>query len=227
MTLFKGGLAWRVLYYASSTEVYDAFVDARTGRVLQAHNMVKEAAPSLVWERYPGAPLGGTQQSVDLEARGYLTVGSNVLSGPFVRAWSDLNDDNDNPNVAVDAGEEINRTGGGTFNFTFAARTTGTGCSASFPCSWLSTDPNTWPPNRNQNGVQAFYLANRFRDHLAASPINFTGFSGVDRVHLHADDGAGTGPDGDHRNNANMLTLPGTTFAGLFGGALPPTDTSA
>ena len=71
-----------------------------------------------------------------------------------------------------------------------------------------STVANSWPPNRNQNGVQAFYLANRFRDHLAASPINFTGFSGVDRVHLHADDGAGTGPDGNHRNNANMLTLP-------------------
>ena len=62
LSLFKGGLAWRVLYYASSTEVYDAFVDARTGRVLQAHNMVKEAAPALVWERYPGAPLGGTQR---------------------------------------------------------------------------------------------------------------------------------------------------------------------
>ena len=31
LSLFKGGLAWRVLYYASSTEVYDAFVDARTG----------------------------------------------------------------------------------------------------------------------------------------------------------------------------------------------------
>ena len=60
LSLFKGGLAWRVLYYASSTEVYDAFVDAKTGHVLQAHNMVKEAAPAMVWERYPGAPQGGT-----------------------------------------------------------------------------------------------------------------------------------------------------------------------
>ncbi len=207
LTLFKGGLAWRVLYYASSTKVYDAFVDARTGRVLQAHNMVKSDAPASVWQRYPGAPLGGTQQPVDLETLGYLPTGANVLSGPFVRAWSDLNDDNDNPNVAVDAGEEINRSGG-SFSFAFTARTTGTGCSAAFQCSWDSAVANSWQPNRNQNGVQAFYLANRFRAHLAADPINFTGFSGADRVHLHADDGAGTGPDNDHRNNANMLTLP-------------------
>ena len=207
LTLFHGGLAWRVLYYASSREVFDAFVDAETGRVLQAHNMVKEAAPARVWERYPGAPLGGTQQAVDLETLGYLTAGANVLSGPFVRAWSDLNDDNDNPSVGVDAGEDISRTGG-SFDFTFTPRTTGTGCSASFPCSWNSTVANSWQANRNQNGVQAFYLANRFRDHLAASPINFAGFSGVDRVSLHTEDGASSGPDGDHRNNANMLTLP-------------------
>ncbi len=124
LTLFNGGLAWRVLYYASSREVYDAFVDAETGRVMQAHNMVKDAAPASVWERYPGAPLGGTPQSVDLETLGYLTVGETVLSGPFVRAWSDLTDNGTPDGVS----EEIQRTGG-SFAFAFTPRTTGAGCS--------------------------------------------------------------------------------------------------
>ena len=38
--------------------------------------------------------------------------------------------------------------------------------------------------NRKQNAVQAFFLANRFRDHLAAAPINFDGFSGADKIRL-------------------------------------------
>ena len=34
-------------------------------------------------------------------------------------------------------------------------------------CAWDPTDPGSWEINREQNGVQAFYLANAFHDHLA------------------------------------------------------------
>ena len=67
-----------------------------------------------------------------------------------------------------------------------------------------------WVANQKQNAVQAFYYANRFHDHLAAAPINFTdqSFEGADRLRLETDDGAMTGPDSSHRNNANMATPP-------------------
>ena len=166
--------------------------------------MVKAAAPARVWERYPGAPL---RRDARRRSTSTLVVPDRRRerrsTGPYVHAWSDL-DDND------DAGRRRgDRRTGGSFAFTFTPRTTGTGCNARFPCSWDSTVANSWATNRDQNGVQAFYLANRFRDHLAAAPINFTGLRG--RRHgsrLHTDDGASTGPDNDHLNNANMLTLP-------------------
>ena len=60
--------------------------------------------------------------------------------------------------------------------------------------------------------MQAFYLANRFHDHLArrrsASP---TGLRGRRPAAAQTDDGAATGPDDDHINNANMYTPPDGT----------------
>ena len=179
LTLFKGGLAWRVLYYASSTEVYDAFVDAKTGRVLQAHNMVKEAAPALGVGALSGCAAGrdaaaGRPRDARVPDRRRerpvrcrsSAPGPTSTTTTTTRMWQ-----------STRARRSLAPAARSTF--TFAARTTGTGCSASFPCSWDSTVANSWQANRNQNGVQAFYLANRFRDHLAASPINFTGFSGA------------------------------------------------
>jgi hypothetical protein len=83
-------------------------------------------------------------------------------------------------------------------------------------CAWDPTDPGSWATNREQDGVQAFYLANVFHDHLANSPIGFDAgdgnFAGDDPVEQNTDDGAATGsdggPDGDHVNNANMSTPP-------------------
>ena len=40
-------------------------------------------------------------------------------------------------------------------------------------CAWDPTDPGSWDTNREQNGVQAFYLANVYHDHLADSSIGF------------------------------------------------------
>ena len=54
-----------------------------------------------------------------------------------------------------------------------SGRSSTLGGRAPRPCSWDAT-ANSWQDNRRQNGLQAFYFANRFHDHLArrwASPI--------------------------------------------------------
>jgi extracellular elastinolytic metalloproteinase len=201
---YAGRLAWNVTYRAAPDAVYDVMVDADTGKILRRINLVKSAAPADVWEYYPGAANGGQAQEVDLEAKGWLAAGAPTLNGPYVHAFSDLDDDNE-----LDTGEAITRAGDGTFKFPFSARTTGTrGCEAAKPCSWDHASYGSWLDNRLQNGVQAFYLANRFRDHLAAPPINFTDFQGTDKLLLHTMDGASSGPNFAHANNANMMTPP-------------------
>ena len=60
LTLASDRLAWRVTYRASSTAVWDMFVDAGTGHVRKRVNMVKSDVPAKVWENYPGAASGGT-----------------------------------------------------------------------------------------------------------------------------------------------------------------------
>ena len=127
-----------------------------------------------------------------------------MLEGPFAHAYSDSDDD------PLTAGEEIQKTGGG-FVFPFQAFG-GPGCDATALCSWDRSIPHSWKDNRKQNGVQAFYLVNRFRDHLANDPdIAFDGFRDADPVLVETDDGASTdpgGPDNEHLNNASMATLP-------------------
>jgi hypothetical protein len=115
--------------------------------------------------------------------------------------FSDLNDDD-----VASADEDVTP---GAYSFeTF----TGDACTDAKPCSW-SGSGTTWRDNRQQNAVQAFYLANRFHKHLAEAPINFTdrSFEGSDRLLLQTDDGAATGPDSDHLDNANMYTPPDGT----------------
>jgi len=149
-------LVWRVTYRESSTEVWDAFVDARTGNVRRRVNMVKSDTPARVWENHPGAASGGTANTVDLELNG-LPAGALRLSGRYVHAFTDLDDDD-----AVGAGEEV--TPG---SYTFQAFPGGS-CTAAKPCSWSGGAGGTWNTNRQQNAVQAFYLANRFRTRLAS-----------------------------------------------------------
>jgi PKD repeat protein len=188
-------LAWRVRYRAAADAIYDATVDARTGDVLRRVNMVKSEAPALVWERYPGF---GSAAAVDLEARGYLPPGATRLAGPYAHAFSDVDDDD-----VASPSEEVTRGPSG-FSFPLAPAAA-PGCGDTSLCSWTGSGA-TWQANREQDTVQAFYFANRFRDHLAT--LGFDGFSGADRVLVHTLDGAATGPDSDHVNNANMFTPP-------------------
>jgi hypothetical protein len=204
-------LVWRVTYRESSTAVWDAFVDARTGKVRRRVNMVKSATNANVWENHPGTGLGGGSNVVDLETNGWLSPGATRLSGQFVRTFTDL-DDSD----TVGAGEEVVP---GQYAATLF---TGGSCTTANPCSWTGA-PLSWFNNRNRNAVQAFYFANRFRDYLAGGSIGFDEFKGADPVVVQTDDGAATGPDANHINNANMLTLPDgrspTMQMYLFGGS--------
>jgi extracellular elastinolytic metalloproteinase len=204
-------LAWATTVRASSQANYLTLVDAASGAILHRQNLVKFAAPALMFDRYPGASPGGTQVGVDLEARGWLTPGASVLTGSFARAYSDLNDSN-----TINAGEEVNRSGGGfSFPFTdFTGSNTNGGCDASHRCSWDADSSSSFAPNRAQNAVQAFAYVSSFRDHLAAAPIGFDsasgGFEGTDRVTVESDDGISLF-DTDHIDNANMETPPDGT----------------
>jgi hypothetical protein len=204
LVLFGSGrgtrLAWHLTYGASDTDHYDAVVDAATGAVLFRQNLVKHAVPA---EVFPSHPAQGTDFEVDLTP--WLNAGATVLRGPYAHAYSDLDD-----NEEFTLSEEIQKTGGG-FKFPFQDFG-GLGCAANALCSWDPTIDDSWRDNREQNGAQAFYLVNRFRDHLANDPqIAFNGFSGADAVQVETDDGATTdrtGPDDDHINNASMMTPP-------------------
>jgi extracellular elastinolytic metalloproteinase len=210
LTLDQRRLVWRVTYRSSSAEVWDAFVDARSGKVRRRVNMVKSDTPASVWENYPmaGAAIGGNAVARNLEQNGWLAAGAQKLLGPNVHAYSDI-DDND----VADASEEV----APPFSILLTTFTpASSGCLAAKPCTWNQNSPGSWNANRRQNAVQAFYFANRFHDWLAASPINFGPSSGSfdagsDPLQLQTDDGASTGPDNNHRDNANMLTLPDGT----------------
>jgi hypothetical protein len=202
-------LAWHVTYRATSTGYYDAVVDASSGAILYRQNLTKAAANANVYRNHPSS---SAPTSVDLEDFG-LPASSTVLDGEFSRQWADLNDDDDNP-AAVDAGEETTPSSGTDFEYEFTAFTPfPVACTAIEPCAWDNT-AGTRTTNRLQNGVQAFYLVSRFHDHLEDGPAAFTNAwgnfekVGGDAVRTQTSDGASSGPDADHRNNANMSTPP-------------------
>jgi extracellular elastinolytic metalloproteinase len=202
LVLFGSGrgtrLAWHLTYRATDIAHYDAVVDAESGAILFRQNLTKGASLADV---FPSHPAQGTAVPVDLD--GWVHAGANVLSGPYARAYSDLND-----NDVISADEEINRTPAGNFRFPFQPFT-GATCDPGAQCSWNRSVAGSWQVNRQQNAVQAFYLVNRFRDHLANDPdIRFDGFAGADPVRVETDDGASTGPNAAHLNNASMSTLP-------------------
>ncbi len=197
-----GRLAWRVQYRAGDDAVYDATVDARTGKVLRRVNMVKRDTPASVWERFPGNGPGGTPATVNLEQNGWLTSTAANLNGPNAHAYSDLDDNN-----VASASEEVARAGGG-FNFALQS-VAGHGLRRRAPVR-VELEP---PTGRS--------TASRTPSRPSTSPtastttwpaLGFTAamgaFEGADDLLLETMDGASTGPDGDHLNNANMFTPP-------------------
>jgi len=188
----RGRLAWHLTYRASSAAHYDAVVDATTGAILFRQNLTRFDAGALVYRSHPTATA---PTAVDLEDQGWLPAGANVLSGPYALAYSDLNG-----NDQVSAPEQIVRTALDDFQYPFTAYGGPTCANPDARCSWAP--PSNFSANREQNGVQAFYLVNRFRDHLAQDPdIGFDGFSGLDAVRVETN-------DPEFINNASMSTPP-------------------
>jgi extracellular elastinolytic metalloproteinase len=205
-------LAWYLATVPAPTGDYVYLVDAVNGSVLWRENTTS-AATGLAWDYYPSTRAqgaSGTQQSRDFTASGWLSS-STTLSGPNVRAYADLNDNN-----AADSGEQIPPTSG---NWNYAA-TFFTGaapllCNTAAPCVWNPLLASSWTTNQRQNATQLFYFVNTFHDWLRGDPFGFTAasgnFEGNDPVEVQALDGAnGPGglPDSRHLNNANMSTRP-------------------
>jgi len=206
-------LAWQTQVSARASELYTSVVDAATGQVLYRKSLVN-TDNSTVWENYPGAPVGGTQQVVNFTARGWLsaTAKNNIkLLGPNAHVYTDINDDN-----TANPGEEVRSNQGRSFHFPFVSfPSTATPCTGPFPCSWAPNTPRSWQTNRQQDATQVFFFVNNFHDHLAAAPIGFTpaagDFEGNDALQAEPIDGAalvGGLPDVNHVDNANMSTPP-------------------
>ena len=161
-------------------------VDAERGKVLRRANLVK-SADAMVWDNHPGAAFGGQRQLRTLTEPDE----TDRLEGPYVHAWMDLDDDD-----AVDAGEDVEPQGlpvqpvrhAATAVLVGRLRATAGRPTASRTRSRPSTSrtasTTTWQP----------------------APISFDEFEGADKIKLHTDDGASTGPNGSHLNNANMFT---------------------
>jgi len=225
LTLFGGDrLAWRLLLSADPTHLYDAVVDANTGATLYRVNMVK-AVDARVFRNYPGAPVGGTAQVVDI---GPWLSSSTILDGPNVHVYSDADDDIDGdpmtgPDGPIVAGDEIAPSAPGAWDYpqvTETATEQGRHCPST-GCTWNGFDPNgmSWTVNREQAGTQLFYYVNTYHDHLRDAPgIGFTSasgaFEGTDGVQAQVDDGADTDtqfpglPDCNHTANAYVLPVP-------------------
>jgi hypothetical protein len=209
----RGGtrLAWQTL---STGPGYLHVIDADTGRVLYRQDLLLDdnAPQATVWQNYPGAPLGGTQQRRTLA--GWLAPGATTLNGDSAHVFLDVNDDDQ-----ANPGEEVAPSTPGDWRFPFTDFTAQVGppCAADRQCSWDPGTAYSWKDNSRQNAAQLFYYVSSFHDHLEKAPIGFTRQAGNyetadgDPIEVNAIDGADTAnglPDGGHVDNANMLPTP-------------------
>jgi len=160
---------------------------------------------------------------VDFTAKGWIAADQRTrLSGNNSHTFSDVNDDNTAQSI-----EEVPAAADHNWSYPFRAFfgvPSGQPCAPVFKCSWNPNRASSWVVNRAQNATQVFYYVNKFHDHLQAAPISFTEAAGNfqqknssgkgkggDAVSTQPDDGAataGTLPDGNHVDNANMSTPP-------------------
>jgi hypothetical protein len=216
LVIYESGgprLGWRLTIPVDSRHIYDAVVDASTGVLQRAHNLV-ESVTATVSPNYPGAPVGGTRTNVNVDA--FLDPGATRLIGPDAHTFTDASDVVRAPGDPPPPAGEVAPVGG---NFTFPLNDPfGPDCSPLL-CIWNPDAPNSWVPNRAADATQLHWFVSNYHDHLANTPaIAFTSaagnFEGTDRVIAQSMDGADTNgglPDGNHINNANMTTLPDGT----------------
>jgi len=202
--------AWQTI---TMKEGYLHLIDAQTGKTLYRSSLVANDNAS-TWDNYPGAPVGGVQESRNLTRPGWLPNNSPRLAGNVAHVWKDINDDD-----IAQPSEEVLPSGPRSFVYPFTP-VASFACPPGFVCSWDPNTPNSWQLNANQDAVQMFYFLGKFHDHLLAPPIGFTreagNFEAVDddAIQGNAIDGANTAgglPDGFHVDNANMNTPPDPT----------------
>jgi extracellular elastinolytic metalloproteinase len=224
-------LAWRVLAPVGRDGDYDSLVDASTGRLLRRANLVK-FANALAAENYPGAPVGGEQESRDITP--WLFAGENRLNGNNTHTFLDVDDvvgytadpDAIHDHNDIPPSGEVPPSDGTNWNYAIQSVPDASGdCPADPPgCTWNHNLADSWQVNKNEAATQLFYFVNRFHDHLMTDAIGFDEASGNfqqnnttgqglggDPVLAQADDGANTDaglPDGNHIDNANMDTRP-------------------
>ena len=233
LTTFAEGdgrrLAWQLDYRAAPLAHYHAVVDAATGAILYRANSVKTAAnDASVWEQYPGAANGGTQQTRDLTP--YLSPGATDLSGPYAHAWSDVND-NDSattdsnghivPLDAPDPGEAVARTAGGDFAFPFTDFTSGNTCGAcdtAHKCSWNFDDSRAGRPTARRTrcrpsgtSTASATTSPRRRSRSRRPTATSRAATACSSTPTTARPRSGGGPDTKHVDNAYMDTPPDGT----------------
>jgi extracellular elastinolytic metalloproteinase len=209
----RGGvrLVYRIAGQAGTSEVFNATVDAASGRVLERHNMVKHAlGDASVWSYYPtgSSPFG--RQAVNFITNGWLGGTATSLDGRNAHVYTDTTDDD-----FEDAADRIpSDTHTSTFN-----TPGGAGCSDPlYPCSWTPGSTN-WQSNKLQNAAQVFDFINTFHDWLKQPPIGFDvaagNFEGNDYVEGQTMNGAATKaggvPDANHVDNSDFIAMPDNT----------------
>jgi extracellular elastinolytic metalloproteinase len=209
-TLNGPRLAWQTL---TMREGFVHVIDAGSGRTLFRQRTTADDNAT-TWDNFPGAKVGGTQQTRNLTKPFWLPNDSPRLAGNTAHVYMDVNDNN-----TADPGEEVGPSGRRSFAYPFKP-VSSAACAPGFQCSWDPAVANSWRTNAKQNAVQMFYFVSKMHDHLAKAPIGFTRSAGNfeavdgDAVQGEALDGAniaGGLPDGAHVNNANMNTPPDGT----------------
>lgn len=170
---------------------------------------------ALVFSNYPGAKHGGKQKVYDLVKHKMVPAKATSLSGYYVNAFADVND-----NDVADAGETVAVPGstGTKDQYKFASFPGANSLCKSYRlCTWDPDVASSWSKNKAADVTQGFFYDSTYHDYLLHKPFGFTRAAGNfehkdgDEVQLNALDGAATDsglPDGSHIDNANMNTPP-------------------
>ena len=104
---------------------------------------------ALVYDNYPGAPVGGQQKVYNLIDHDLLSPYATQLSGNYASVFSDVND-----NDLADTGETVavpGLTGTGPQYPLVPFNQVSSLCSPSYVCTWDPDRPYSWRTNRRQN----------------------------------------------------------------------------
>ena len=205
-----------------SQHVWDAVVDAHSGKLLYRRNLVLNVA-ALAFDNYPGAPAGRLAGGEGLPGR-MAQLREHACRATTRTSTADVNDDDSRR-----AGERDPPRRGGTYNYVTHFQAPPTRRRPGLPAGRLllqqlrqdgSPTSSRWTVNRSQAGTQLFYYVNRFHDHLRDAPgIGFNaasgGFEGGDRLHRRGRERRRARsapftacPTAAYLNNADMTTLP-------------------